>query len=128
MTKQNVDTFEKLQSQLDGLYQEISSLSKKSQNDLLNKFKLKFINQILSDANRLLTDRYKPFKDFDIFDEAELPTNSDGALILTQYLNCFEKYRSDNIMRKENSPSWFWIIDGKLSNVKTTMPTIIKEK
>ncbi|MHA8061418.1 hypothetical protein PQG22_09095 [Aquirufa beregesia] len=47
MTKQEVDTFEKVQSQLDGLHSEISALSKKSQNDALNKFKLKFVNQIL---------------------------------------------------------------------------------
>lgn len=74
MTQQEVDTFEKVQSQLEGLHTEISSLSKKSQNDALNKFKLKFVNQILTGANKLLGDKYRPFPDFNLFDEVDLPT------------------------------------------------------
>ena len=68
MTKKEIDTFEKLQSQLEGLHTEISALSKKSQNDVLNKFKLKFVNQVLENANKLLGFKYKPFNDFDLFD------------------------------------------------------------
>jgi hypothetical protein len=129
MTKEQVDTFEKLQAQIEGLHTEISTLSKKSQNDPLNKFKLKFVNQILSDSNGLLGDKYIPFADFSIFDENDLPTNSDAAMMLTQYLNCFEKLRSDNIKRQENFPQhWFWIVDGKMSNIRTVTPKIIKEK
>ena len=54
MNKEEVDTFEKVQAQIDGLHTEISALSKKSQNDALNKFKLKFVNQILVEDNVLL--------------------------------------------------------------------------
>jgi len=129
MTKQEVDTFEKLQSQLGGLHNEISALSKKSQNDSLNKFKLKFVNQILDDSNQLLGDKYKPFNDFNIFEDEDMPTNSDVAMMLTQYLNCFEKFRSDNVKKQDSYPHyWFWIIDDKLSNVRTVTPKIIKEK
>ena len=46
MKKQEIDTFEKLSGQLIGIYEEISLLSKKSPNDAVNKFKLKFINKI----------------------------------------------------------------------------------
>ena len=54
MTKEQVDTFEKLQAQLEGLHLEIASLSKKSQNDALNKFKLKFYDKKLpKDSNSL---------------------------------------------------------------------------
>ncbi|MEO8854753.1 MAG: hypothetical protein ABI359_13305 [Ginsengibacter sp.] len=129
MTKEQVDIFEKLQAQLGGLHTEITALSKKSQNEALNKFKLKFINQILADANILLDDKYKPFNDFDLFDEIEMPSNSDAAMMLTQYLNCFEKLRADNIKKEDKFPqNWFWIIDGKLSTIRTVMPKIIKEK
>lgn len=129
MTKQEVDTFEKLQAQLEGLHSEISSLSKKSQNDALNKFKLKFVNQILSDSNELLGDKYKPFKDFSLFEENEMPSNSDAAMMLTQYLNCFEKLRADNIKKEKDYPQhWYWMIEGKLSNIRTVIPKIIKEK
>lgn len=129
MTKQEVDTFEKLQAQLQGLHNEISALSKKSQNDALNKFKLKFVNHILIDANQLLGEKYKPFNDFNIFEEADMPTNSDVAMMLTQYLNCFEKMRSDNVKRQDSYPHhWFWIINDKLSDIRTVTPKIIKEK
>lgn len=129
MTKEQVDLFEKLQAQLEGLHIEISALSKKSQNDALNKFKLKFVNQILTEANSLLTDNYKPFADFNAFDESDMPSNSDAALMLTQYLNCFEKLRADNIRQTTDFPKhWFWIIDKKMSDVRTTSPKIIKEK
>lgn len=126
MTKQEVDNFEKLQAQLEGLHNEISALSKKSQNDALNKFKLKFVNKIISDSNKLLGNDYKPFSDFDTFDENDLPSNSDAAMMLTQYLSCFEKLRADNV--KQERLNWFWIIDGKQSDIKTVMPKKIKEK
>ncbi|WP_057940572.1 hypothetical protein [Algoriphagus resistens] len=126
MTKQEVDNFEKLQAQLEGLHNEISALSKKSQNDALNKFKLKFVNKIISDSNELLGNEYKPFSDFDTFDENDLPSNSDAAMMLTQYLSCFEKLRADNV--KQDVGRWYWIIDGKQSDVKTVMPKKIKEK
>lgn len=126
MTKQEVDNFEKLQAQLEGLHNEISALSKKSQNDALNKFKLKFVNKIISDSNELLGNDYKPFSDFDTFDENDLPSNSDAAMMLTQYLSCFEKLRADNV--KQEVGRWYWIVDGKKSDIKTVMPKKIKEK
>lgn len=129
MTKQQVDLFEKLQAQLDGLYLEISALSKKSQNDPLNKFKLKFVNQLLTESNDLLDEEYIPFSDFSTFDENEMPTNSDVAMILTQYLNCFEKLRADNILKRIHHPQyWYWVIDGQISDIRTYSPKNIKEK
>lgn len=129
MTKEEIDTFEKLQAQLNGLYIEISSLSKKSQNDALNKFKLKFVNQILIDANELLGNQYKPFKDFSTFDESDIPSNSDVTMMLTQYLNCFEKLRADNIvLDSDYETDWYWKINGKQSNIRTTIPQKIKNR
>lgn len=127
MTEQQIDQFEKLQSQLEGLYTEISALSKKSQNDPLNKFKLKFVNQLLNEANGLLEAAYRPFGDFTVFDENDLPTNSDAALMLTQYLNCLEKFRVDNIRKESNFPQyWYWMVDGKISSFRTTSPKSFK--
>jgi len=126
MTQEDIDAFEKVQTQLNGLHSEISALSKKSQNDALNKFKLRFVNQILSQANKVLGDVYKPFKDFDLFDETEMPTTSDTAMMLMQYLSCFEKLRADNV--KNVQGYWYWIIEGRQSSIRTTMPKRIKEK
>lgn len=129
MTKQEVDTFEKVNGQLESLHLEISALSKKSQNDALNKFKLKFVNQILGEANRILGDNYKPFPDFSVFNEDEIPSNSDATMVISQYLGCMEKLRNDNIISKQEYNGnkyivrWYWSKTGK----QTFAPLKIKE-
>lgn len=47
MKKEDVERFEKVTGQLDGVYEEITSLSKKSPNDGVNKFKLRLVNKVL---------------------------------------------------------------------------------
>lgn len=133
MTEKEIDTFEKVQTQLEGMYKEISILSKKSQNDGVSLFKLKFINIILLDSNNILGNTYKPFDKFDIFDEDSIPTNSDVAIILNQYLNCFEKLRADNIYvnkfynGNKYESEWLWKIKGENSKtIKTSEPKKIK--
>ncbi len=120
MTEENVDQFEKTQSQLAGLYTEIGLLSKKSPNDAVNKFKLKFINHSLSEANELLGDEYKPYHDFELFEESDMPSTSDVTMMVQQYLNCLEKLRCDNL--KYSGGSYYWIVDEELSSIKTGHP------
>jgi len=123
VNKQQVETFLKLQPQLKSAYEEISLLSKKKPTDALNTFKLKFINSILLRANELLENNYKPFPDeFTLFDEADMPNNSDVVFILSHYLTSLEKLRCDNI--KYSDYTWCWLINGKVSNQETDSPTI----
>ncbi|MEA1946173.1 MAG: hypothetical protein U9N83_02585 [Thermodesulfobacteriota bacterium] len=126
MNKKEVETFLKLQPQLKSAYDEIALLSKKKPTDSLNTFKLKFINSILSRANEILEDKYKPFPDeFTLFNEDDMPNNSDVVFILSHYLTALEKLRCDNITRELEFPhNWFWIIDGKISEQETNRPTI----
>lgn len=111
MNREDVDTFEKLSGQLLGIYEEISLLSKKNPNDAVNKFKLKFVNVLLSKSNDYLGEMYKPFEDFIVFDEDDIPQNSDVVFILSQYLQCFEKQRSDNVIMRGGT--WHWIVKGR---------------
>ena len=123
MNKEQVETFLKLQPQLKSAYDEIALLSKKKPTDSLNKFKLKFINSILSRANQILEDNYKPFpEDFTLFDEDEMPNNSDVVFILSHYLTSLEKLRCDNI--EYSDFHYFWLIDGEVSTQETDSPTI----
>lgn len=123
MNKTQVETFLKLQPQLKSAYDEISILSKKKPTDALNTFKLKFINSILSRANDVLEKKYKPFPDeFTQFDENDIPNNSDVVFILSHYLTSLEKKRCDNI--EDYGGSWYWLINGDLSNQRTDYPTI----
>ncbi len=106
MNVKDVDKFEKLWSQLSGTYEEITLLSKKSPNDALNKFKLKFVNRLIAQSNDFLGADYIPFEDFVHFDEDDVPQNSDVVFILSQYLQCFEKLRSDNVVQKYGACHW----------------------
>ncbi|MFF2482727.1 hypothetical protein [Paenibacillus sp. NPDC058071] len=116
----DVSAFEKVQAQLQGLFDEVGTLSKKKPDDAINKFKLKIINPILAEANKLLTEEYKPFSDFEQFDEDSLPTNSDTVMVLSQYLNCLEKLRADNIMLY--GAAWYWMKKGIRSDIRTAPP------
>jgi len=126
MTEEQIHNFEKIQVQLDGLYIEISVLSKKSQNDALNKFKLKFVNQALIEANLILGDKYMPFNDFEKFEDVDLPSNSDVNLVLNQYLNCMEKLRSDNI-EKIGINKWAWVANNEPTKILTSGPLKLKK-
>jgi len=91
----------------------------------VNKFKLGFLNQILSEANSFLPKQHRPFADFDVFKEEELPSNSDVTFIILQYLNCFEKLRADNVTRSIQG-GWYWNVEGKESNIRTGPPKKIE--
>lgn len=132
MNAAEINQFEKIQGQLEGLLTEITILSKKSPNDGVNKFKLKFINQIISSGNDVLGTVYIPLESFEQFDEDDLPSNSDVTFILSQYLNCFEKLRSDNIYREQKYDGnkyiyeWYWALGKNKSKIKTSPPKKIK--
>lgn len=122
MTLDQINDFEKVHIQLESLHTEVSALSKKSQNDALNKFKLKFVNQAISASNKILSDKYRPFPDFEQFNEDEIPSNSDATMMLGQYLNCMEKLRADNIKYGGNG-RWHWVQDnGKETEIRTAPP------
>ncbi len=134
MNSSDVDRFEKLAGQVLGLYEEMSILSKKSPNDAVNKFKLKFINRQLSESNILLGERYRPFDDFEVFDEDEVPQNSDVVFILSQYLQCMEKLRGDYVVPRNGV--WYWKVEGEEGDqvdeqgytlIRSTKPKYLKD-
>ncbi|OQP44298.1 hypothetical protein A4D02_35430 [Niastella koreensis] len=126
MTEDEISEFEKIQVQLESLHEEISALAKKSNNDALNKFKLKFVNSSISIANKILGDDYKPFHDFEAFNEDDVPTNSDVTMILGQYLSCLEKLRADNI--SAGIGGWYWKGEEGLTKIRTAPPKKIQLK
>lgn len=126
-SKNDIEIFEKVQTQLKALHEEIGILSKKKPDDGINKFKLRLVNNVLDHANRILSKKYKPFSDFNLFDVDTIPTNSDVVTILAQYLNCMEKLRADHI---ENTGynSWVWKINNKSIDLETFPPKKLTER
>lgn len=127
LTVQQVEKLEKISGQMDGLHKEITTLVKKSPNDGLNNFKLKFVNAVLAEANDILGPTHKPLADFDQFDADDVPTTSDVAFILGQYIEELERKRADNI-RREPLGYWEYRIEGSSAVVRTAPPKKIQEK
>ncbi|MEM6447011.1 MAG: hypothetical protein AAFY57_14660 [Cyanobacteria bacterium J06642_2] len=109
MKRQGVDDFKKLRTQIQGVYDELSILSNKSPNDTVNTFKIGFINSLLRDSNTYLSEKYRPFHSFLEFDLNELPQNSDVVFMISQYLQCFERFRADSIVNRHGG--WYWAVE-----------------
>ena len=120
MEKDKIEKFEKVHIQIKDMYNELSILSKKSPDGAINKFKLKFINQLIEEANQFLKERYKPFADFEKFEEEDIPFNSDVVMIISQYIKCLERFKYDNV--KLLSGNWYWNLSDSKDEVKTSRP------
>ena len=120
-TEEDVQKLEKLIGQMNGLHSELTLLAKKP-NDALNLFKMKLVNKVLHDANEFLTGRYKPFDDFSQFTEDAMPTNSDVTLVLTQYMEQIERFRSDNVIYT-SFHKWVYILNGEESKIEARQAT-----
>ncbi|AKB44463.1 hypothetical protein [Methanosarcina vacuolata] len=122
MKEEDVDFFITVNAQLFDMHKEISEMSKKKPDNAINKFKLTYINKIVENANKILGENFKPFNDFELFDEDDLPTNSDITIMLSQYQNAMEKFRCNNIMEGYGR-NWVWVVDGKVSDIETASPS-----
>lgn len=92
MVKKKLD-LDNVYQHIDTLRTEIALLSAKKPNDPVNKFKLKYINQTISDSNEILGAK-KPYESFDTFSEDDLPTNSDVLMMLSLYYSALYDERN----------------------------------
>jgi hypothetical protein len=111
-TRQQVQDFERIGMQFTVLYQEFAVQAKSKPDNPINKFKLKMLNDKLGVANSVLTGPFKPFAGFDLFDDADFPTNSDVALVLRTYLESLERWRSAHVYN-DAVGNWYWRTDDK---------------
>lgn len=88
--------FDNLEEQLSTVFFEIEKLSKSKPDNPINKFKLGFINNLLEEGNKILGQKSLPLKDFSLFTEDDLPTNSDVVFVLSQYLKKLDLVRYEN--------------------------------
>jgi len=119
----DVQDFERLEQQLHSMLTEMSELSKKRANDGLNKFKLKLVNVLLEGINKFLGEQ-RPFKEFESFDENDIPTNSDVVVMLSQYAAAVYQFRLENTELR--GIKWYWPLPGKQGAVATKAPNELK--
>ena len=125
-TKEDVESLEKLIGQLKSLHAEITALAKKSPSDAVNLFKIKLINKVLELGNRILGDQYRPFADFLVFDSEDMPSTSDVALVLGQYIEEAERFRSDHVVM--DTGWWYYKVGGRKSDIRSGPPSKIGRK
>jgi hypothetical protein len=77
-------------------------------------------------GNEVLGDKYKPFEEFDQFDPDDAPSTSDVTMVISQYMEDAERFRSDNVII--NFRSWYYVIDGQASDIRSGPPTKIGRK
>ena len=124
---EDIQEFEKLIGQLKALHAEISQLSKKSPNDGINTFKLTLINRAILRANTILGVEYVPLDDFEGFNEDDVPSNSDITMVIAQYLEEAERYRSNHVGQKHAGGMYYYKVGGKLTDVRAAPPTWSKK-
>jgi hypothetical protein len=120
LTAQHINTFERVKYQIKQLHSDVSDLSKKSPDGPINKFKLELVNEKIRDANSLLADAFRPSQNFEEFDMDDLPSNSDVVLILSQYLDALEAWRSANV--HSVGYDWYWKTDDE-TQIETAPPS-----
>jgi hypothetical protein len=111
----HVDEFLKIWVQLNSMLNDFTELSKKKPDDAVNKFKLGFVNTIIARCNEILEEGDHPFPDFRAFHEDAVPSNSDVALVLSQYKACLEKFHYSNTVYDSAADLTYWVINSKKS-------------
>jgi len=125
MTETQIHEFLTIEGQIQAFYTEMNTLVRKSPNDALNSFKLNLVNSVIKRSNAFLGKKRLPFGDFVQFDEQSLPSTSDVLVVIAQYISAFEKLRVENII--QNFGDWYWMIDGKDSNWRTSPPKVLQK-
>lgn len=93
VTLEEVREYNLLLPMLTGLLKEVRELSKKKQEELLNKNKVRMINNILTRIKELLKDETS--HDFlELLDDDSLPSNSDALFIMVQFDSAMLQFKS----------------------------------
>jgi len=125
-SREDVESLEKVIGQLQGLHSEMTALVKKSPSDAVNAFKLKLINKVLAAGNEVLGDKYRPFDEFSVLDSEDVPSTSDVAMILAQYMEEAERYRSDSV--RYHNGFWQYVVAGQPSGIRAGPPRKVMKK
>lgn len=108
MTKADVELYDKLHGQLLTMRAQFEALSRKNPNDVVNEFKIGLVNKLLADINGLIGD-YKPFPDFEQFEDSPRVFNSDVLLILAQYLTAMSRFKNANSTVEQSPLKTDWM-------------------
>jgi len=90
-TKDETKMFDILFPMIKSDLAEIRELSKKKQDEPLNKLKVKIINKKLEKAKNILRNEVTT-EFLDLLDEETIPTNSDAVLQISQFISALNNF------------------------------------
>jgi len=105
ITEEQVNLYRTVKPLLISAYDEIKEFSKKKQDELLNLTKVKIINRLLEDAQKVLKDE-STHGYLELLDENQLPSNSDAVLIMSQYISALNKFQIDHYKSDSELDAW----------------------
>lgn len=109
-TEAEVATYERLVPMLDAAHREMSELSRKKQDGIVNSLKIRNINRLLKDLLTVLD--HDPSKEYvELLNEEELPQNSDAVLLLSQWRAALQQYKRRHCGKDElnHTERWFTV-------------------
>ena len=92
-TPKKAELYEVTMPMLQAMYSEFKEFSKKKPEDAVSKAKIKVVNRLLAKCREVLESEIS-IDYLDLFDEDDVPQNSDVVLMLSQYVAAMEQFRS----------------------------------
>jgi hypothetical protein len=106
-TEEQANAYDRLVPMLEAAHHEMTELSKKKQDGIVNALKIKMINRLLKELSKVLeNDASHDF--IDMLDEETLPQNSDVVLVLSQWHAALKQYRSKHYGYDPRSGDSHW--------------------
>ncbi len=107
-TEEQAATYDRLVPMLEAAHREMTELSKKKQDGIVNALKIKMLNRLLGELSNIIEN--DPSHAFvDMLDDETLPQNSDAVLILSQWQAALKQYKDRHYGydRATNENRWF---------------------
>jgi hypothetical protein len=92
-TEEQAATYDRLVPMLEAAHREMTELSKKKQDGVVNTLKIKTLNRLLSELCKVI-ENDPSYAFVDMLDEETLPQNSDAVLILSQWQAALKQYKN----------------------------------
>lgn len=92
LTSAEVKRYEMLYPMINSDLAEIRELSKKKQDEPLNKFKVKTINKKLEQVKEILKNE-PTYEYLELLDEDTFPSNSDAVLMISQFIKAMDQFK-----------------------------------
>lgn len=109
-TDEQAATYDRLVPMLEAAHREMTELSKKKQDGVVNALKIKMLNRLLAELSKVI-EKDPSHAFVDMLDDEMLPQNSDAVLILSQWQAALKQYKArhqgyDSSTRKDR---WFTV-------------------